>query len=60
MYYFIQVVIEFSFESSDNSRHQVDYLTKLSLGLSIAEQRNPDQAPRTRWEVGGFLYIVNI
>ena len=25
---FFQVVIEFSFESSDNSRHLVDYLTK--------------------------------
>ena len=30
---------------------QVEYLTKLSIGISITEQRILDQAPRTRWEV---------
>ena len=33
---------------------QVDFLAKLSLGLSLSEQRSPDPAPRTRWDVSDY------
>ena len=38
------------------SNLQVDFLAKLSLGLSLSEQRSPDPAPRTRWDVSDDDY----
>ena len=37
---------------------QVDFLAKLSLGLSLSDQRSPDPAPRTRWDVSDYDQIV--
>ena len=37
---------------------QVDFLAKLSLGLSLSDQRSPDPAPRTRWDVSDYDEIV--
>jgi len=37
-------------ELEEHFTQEVDFLAKLSLGLSLTDQRSPDPAPRTRWD----------